>query len=601
MLLIIGDKINVYFSGDTLNYGGVVPSLDGTAKYGDKVDNFCLIENGVFDLVDVTKKDNVVFFKSKFRGFYCLNKNGGITKIDFENNLSTEDLVGITDVDLIAGSINIIICKGTLNGERGVYGLGLSDDLGTKLGVPDIKVGDWVKIDGYLPSQVNFEDIIKVGIEMFGPCYFLDKSGVIYLGGLNNLIGVNKSSGLTGTFKKVNDFVVEEPICGPDTSFLLKLKNGDFFGTNLDDILFQDDILQKNWTLVATNVKYFNGKCSGNEGIAYIDKNNDIWVAGTNSWVLGMNTSSIESQNNFIKLKDVLKGTDVYEHIDGKVKDYAFGVKKMYILTDENDDNGLYVSGEVLSSSWAVYSYLGVEQDCPKPYRLMEDCVDIVADQQETIALVKKNDKYGIWYWGCADGGCIPGRTRVPVVWSKNSLLENADGVDLWSISYDKSYIGYYSNGDYHLLTCGRNMPGSENGGPNGLNKSVADFTEVKLIEDDYIENFCSGTVAKSFLFQTSKNKIFGIGLAKLMGDGVTDDSTKNEFVDLTIDLGSENILDVDGGSGWYLITTNGGRVFGIGNNQFGILGRWNGVSRGDSNSRYKTSFQWSECTELEI
>ena len=60
-------------------------------------------------------------------------------------------------------------------------------------------------------------------------------------------------------------------------------------------------------------------------------------------------------------------------------------------------------------------------------------------------------------------------------------------------------------------------------------------------------------------------------------------------------------IETIVGGNGFAIGITADGKVYATGNNSLGVLGRWIGVSRGDSNSRYRTAFDWVECPELEI
>ena len=359
--------------------------------------------------------------------------------------------------------------------------------------------------------------------------------------------------------------------------------------------------MQKTWTKIASNVKKFKA-CSDSKCIAYIDKSNDLWVVGGDTWVLGMNTDVSETQNNFVRLKDVLKNTEIHNHIDKKVVDYYFGCKKMYILTDETDGNSLYVSGHYLSYSWTKYSYLGTGKDenCILPTKILDGCEKIIAADLESIALRRTESGFELYMWGVRDGGCIPVGGLVPAKWTNgDSIIKNADNVDIWLISYDKSYIGYEKDGVYHLMVCGRERFGAL--GPNGVGKNVSDYTELSYGNSQVVNKFICGARALSFMFSTLDGDMFGFGYKKLMGKNTTSSEFETSVVPINFDVDGEKAIDIAGGNGWYIITTENGRVFGTGSNNYGILGRWKGVSRGSSNSRYKTAFEWVECPDLEI
>ncbi len=104
-----------------------------------------------------------------------------------------------------------------------------------------------------------------------------------------------------------------------------------------------------------------------------------------------------------------------------------------------------------------------------------------------------------------------------------------------------------------------------------------------------------------SCLFLTSNGKAYGFGLKRLLGVAISNEDVQQIPFEIDFKIENEKVIDVAGGNGWYVATTSDGRVFGTGANNYGILGRWKGVSRGTSNSRYKTAFEWVECPELEI
>ena len=364
--------------------------------------------------------------------------------------------------------------------------------------------------------------------------------------------------------------------------------------------MFREDILQQNWTLIKDDVKKFNASSSQN-CMALIDKNNDIWVAGEDSWVLGLNTEVSKSQPTLTKLKDNLKDTDLYNHIDGKVKDYKFSTYKMYILTNEEDKNTLYVSGHYFSYKWDVYSYLGTgeEENCIIPTKLLSNVDEIITEKEETVALVDDSEGKEIWCWGCSDGGNICGQSLSPVKWeSATSLIKESEDVDLLGIKYTSCYLGYKKDGEYRLGVSGQNRTGSL----NGLGKDAKNqFIDWDSTINGEIISFAFADDRSSVMMVTDDGKCFGFGLKRLLGMGVKNEDVQDTFTNIDLNIEGAKVINISGGNGWYVVTTSDGRVFGTGSNKYGILGRWKGVSRGDSNSRYKTAFEWVECPELEI
>ncbi len=113
--------------------------------------------------------------------------------------------------------------------------------------------------------------------------------------------------------------------------------------------------------------------------MAYIDNNNDIWVIGDSASMLGCNTQGIDYQiPNFVRLKDNLEGLEVYNNISGKVEDYAMVGNALYIKTNSNDNNSLYVSG--FCKDQMRKTYIGVTNDSYIPTKILSDienyCID---------------------------------------------------------------------------------------------------------------------------------------------------------------------------------------------------------------------------------
>lgn len=464
-------------------------------------------------------------------------------------------------------------------------------------------------LNNYFPEGVTGNDIKAVDVSNGQSVLFITNSGKIFGSGYNASLGINETSGTSNAFVDItvkdasNNNVKISSFFNPSinelTQSIIVDENNNMYMTNLNTVLFRDNILQQSWTLLAQNVKKFNATSDSN-CIAYIDNNDDLWVAGEDTWVLGMNTATAQIQPNFVRLKDKLQGLPIYNNIDGKVVDYCFAIKKLYILTNEEDNNTLYVSGHFLSYSWTRLSYIGngVDENCIIPTKLFDNCEQIVAANLENLAVRHTEEGYELWLWGRRDGNAIPAYSEVPIKWSRSdATVKDADSLKIWSISYDKSYIGYEKDNVYHLMVCGR----EGYAGPTGVGATVGNFTELSYNDTSTVKNFVCGSRATSYMFSTASNKYYGFGLKKLMGKGITNNDKENSIVGIDLGLDSSTVIGIAGGNGWYIVTTSDGKVYGTGSNTYGILGRWAGVGRGESNSRYKTAFNWVECPELEI
>ena len=123
-----------------------------------------------------------------------------------------------------------------------------------------------------------------------------------------------------------------------------------------------------------------------------------------------------------------------------------------------------------------------------------------------------------------------------------------------------------------------------------GLDGAVVDFAECSDSYDSYI-------------VLTDKGSLYGTGPRRILGDGSGSNDSLSMFTKLNLpnEDNSSKIIAINGLANSYVATRSDGSVWGTGNNTYGILGRWIGIGRGESNSRYKTALNWVECPELEI
>ena len=133
----------------------------------------------------------------------------------------------------------------------------------------------------------------------------------------------------------------------------------------------------------------------------------------------------------------------------------------------------------------------------------------------------------------------------------------------------------------------------------NGLLSTATTYTllDGKYFNDEKIKDIVFLS-ERNVLFLTQQGNVFGCGNKRYLGQGVT--SIEQEFTPISL-FNNNDISQVVAGPSWFVIIKKDGTVFGTGENQYGILGRWIGVDRKTPNSRYKTAFEWVECPELEI
>ena len=442
-----------------------------------------------------------------------------------------------------------------------------------------------ISILGEVGSDENWDSIV-----------FSTKSGRIFGCGYASCLGIDDSSGIVkDPFVELN--VGINKICdyGSHSSIILEDSDGKIYMTNSSGILFRDSILEKKWVLVADNVKKFNARTYSG-CLAYIDYNDDLWVIGNDSCILGTGSEVNGKVERFIRLKDILVNYDIYDEIDGNVKDYSFSYGKMYILTK---DNVLYVSGHYKTDGWAKYNFLGTtqEEDCNLPTRVLDNVDSFMTFNYDTVALRTIGNSKEIWCWGVNDGNTISDWVRTPKKWDNASTyVSGANKVDLLGFKYISSYININKDNKNKLMFSGIYRSTAPNGmDENAYNclKEVGEYGDITCM--------CFANNTTSCMFLTSDKKLYGFGNKNLMGIGSSSSEIESKFVPIIFDKGAGEISSITGGNGWYIVTTDSGEVFGTGSNNFGILGRWNGADGESSSSRYKTAFEWVECPELEL
>jgi len=122
-------------------------------------------------------------------------------------------------------------------------------------------------------------------------------------------------------------------------------------------------------------------------------------------------------------------------------------------------------------------------------------------------------------------------------------------------------------------------------------------FVRIPYFKDFNICDYAIMGSKSAALLDTDGN-IHVWGLSNRLGIGSNStEIINNPFISLKF----KNICEIVAGDGFFVAIDTEGRVYATGNNLNGQLGRWIGVGRGESNSRFKTALDWVECPELEI
>lgn len=127
-------------------------------------------------------------------------------------------------------------------------------------------------------------------------------------------------------------------------------KDGNIYMLGNSNILFRNNIIEKNWVLIATNVAQFEAGAS----YGYIDFDGRVYVAGDNSKYLGLNYSENKKVTTFTEITQ--------SEIKGKAKKIQFGSLICGILTT---DHKLYVTGENNDGNNSYYG-LGIDSEGTK-------------------------------------------------------------------------------------------------------------------------------------------------------------------------------------------------------------------------------------------
>lgn len=255
---------------------------------------------------------------------------------------------GTNVTDIYQVGVGRLITRTNELGELEVWG---TPGYGNNLGLTDSNAYNSTKYWQIpIPEELQREGIKEI-FTTRDNVYYLSNAGKVYVSGEAINSGMNLNSGKIteiqysgldniktmysiNNVKIINDCntnCCQTPLCFTGN-------DGEIYTTGNSTIVFGNKVLQKDWKLVASNVKFFDAKST-----AYIDKNNNLYIAGADSKCLGLGEESETSSsiNNYILHPD--------ENIRGKVK--------KVLISNNSNTYVLTTDGELLATGY--YTYVG--------------------------------------------------------------------------------------------------------------------------------------------------------------------------------------------------------------------------------------------------
>ncbi len=316
--------------------------------------------------------------------------------------------------------------------------------------------------------------------------------------------------------------------------------------------------------------------------------------------IYGINSDKPSEIANFKKLTDYLnkdETRDLYNSLTENVVDYGMTNSGLYILTDENDNNSLYVCTQknIEFSGLPLESERGFEEldNYNIPIKILDNVKYIRTASTNKFALTFDNKLY---CWGWNDGYSLGmNASNVPSLYTGNEI-KPSQIVEIFPQSYQTYITQSADNNGQTFWVTGINHVN----GATGLDKTFNTWSEfgLNLLGNEHVQSVVSSNMISDYLVLTDKGNLYAWGRANMIGIGRSDSEIIRNV--RKIDTMSD-VVQITGGNGFFVAIKKDGSVWGTGSNMSGILGRWIGIDRTSPNSRYKTAFDWVECPELEL
>ncbi|MDO5557916.1 MAG: hypothetical protein Q4G05_06775, partial [Clostridia bacterium] len=438
-------------------------------------------------------------------------------------------------------------------------------------------------------SLINFpQELVNEGIkEIFtieNGVYILTNESKVWFAGGNSYSGTNNISGYTENFIYTGlnniETLYDSKIKGNslyNCVVIPKASNGKYYMTGSSRLMFKNRIVENDWIKVASNVKSV-----AVDGCAYIDKDNNLWIAGGDSKALGLGEKSETSIiiNNFEKCTD--------SNILGKAKEVKSSSYGTVVLTTDNKlfATGYYnIQNANMKAGW-------VESEDKSTFVEIADNVKIfdILDYQYGVRAYITNDNK-MFFWGFHNGKvCDDCGSKITVPTENkniNTIVANKDIIKIDIMGGVRSNI---LTSDGKVYRGGYSSAGYDGGEP--ISFGISSYTYN--LPNEKITDVVSIS-ANSSIFLTEKGDVYGFGPENKLGIN-SGNTTKAENRKLPI----SNVKSIIAGSFGYIAIKNDGTVWATGDNSNGILGKWKKENGELTESSYDTPITWVQCPDLE-
>ncbi|MFG6319607.1 MAG: hypothetical protein K1W33_07140 [Clostridia bacterium] len=470
----------------------------------------------------------------------------------------------------------------------------LLEDTGVLWGVSTNNVGvigdankEWGILNPLENVPFNTADLEEVLVTNWNVFYLLKDKSVYATGSYLGMgLGSDWSTNISGfvclsngeyakSFPKVNSLYGGNSNIGDMVKYqqckgtiynnnLLIGQDGKVYVSVNSELMFGNDVLQKNWKHIASNVKYFDPVCP-----AYIDKNGNLYVAGSDSDCIGLNYDKNMKVKNFTEITD--------SKIKGKAKKVNYSNGILAVLTT---DNLLYATG--LAYYNEIYNYSGWQNATENRKDFVEVMTDVDDFSYHSLSRIIKKKDGSIWGFG-----------------NWRSWRQDADGnIPTKANSVTTKIIGLYPKDrqSYILDENGKLYYSGDGANYIGAPANTGDYKEwTGNINGEKVKDIVGN--GREYIILTENGNLYGWGTENRLGKGTSSTNVISEPEKLPI----TDVEQIAAGPNWYVAVKKDGTVWGTGSNTYGVLGRWIGIDRKQPNSRYKTAFEWVECPELEL
>ena len=357
------------------------------------------------------------------------------------------------------------------------------------------------------------------------------------------------------------------------------------------DVVYRNEILKNNWVQIANSV--VDIALQTNKLALVVkdaDGNQNLYTASEDSLLSGRYVSS-GYDGNLALVTDA--------SVKDRVSRVYFNRGQLYVLTNDKKLFGVGISGDS-KVGWPNFLYPGWNSETNGNYEdktnftLIAENVDLFSTDlgspyaRDHLMLQSGSLKgWGENYWGACGykrGTAIP--TNISVDLAGKSYN---DITGLWC-SFN---CCCFTLNDGSFWINGGHKYGNSNEEPiqresNDKFENCSSYVQNKKVVDvSYLE-------VKALYILTEDGSVYGYGREKYLGSGRTDNTVNGKISKLPID----NVKSITCGKGFAICVKKDGTVWGIGDNSYGNLGRWSGAPR--DSSRYRSSYYWVRCPELE-